>query len=63
MSMNQLLTTRDVSERLKLTVGRVKQLLASGELRGEKLGSQWVISTDALEQFERQRRPRKSLSQ
>ena len=62
MSMNQLLTTRDVSERLKLTVGRVKQLLASGELRGEKLGSQWVISADALEQFERQRRPRKVLS-
>lgn len=38
-----LMTVKDVSDRLKITIGRVHQLIKAGRLPAEKLGSQYVI--------------------
>jgi excisionase family DNA binding protein len=51
------LTTSEVAALLGVTPGRVKQLLGSGELAGEKLGNAWAISREAVESYLEHRRP------
>ena len=52
----QLLSTEDVAEILKLTTGRIRQLLIAGELRGKRVSGVWVIKRSELERYQRQRR-------
>ena len=51
----QLLSTEDVAEILKLTTGRIRQLLIAGELRGKRVSGVWVIKRRELERYQRQR--------
>lgn len=45
------------AEDLGVNDSRVRQLLRAGDLRGQKLGSQWVIHVDEIERFKRLDRP------
>lgn len=45
------------AEFLGVKGSRVRQLLASGALRGEKVGSQWVIHVEELRRFKAIDRP------
>lgn len=47
-----LMTVKDVSERLGITVGRVHQLIAAGRLPATKLGFQYVIRKADLKLIE-----------
>ena len=38
-----LMTVKEVSEKLEVTIGRIHQLIKVGRLPAEKLGSQYVI--------------------
>jgi len=51
-----LLSTKDVAELLKLTQGRIRQLLTDGELKGRRISGVWVIERRDVERFQKQRR-------
>ena len=51
-----LLSAAEAAEIMKLTVGRIRQVLQSGELRGKRISGVWVIDRRDLEQFQKQRR-------
>jgi len=56
-SQFQFLSVSEVASLLKVTTGRVRQLLGSGELSGNKLGEkQWAIHIDAIDAYKRRRR-------
>jgi excisionase family DNA binding protein len=44
----KLLTTKEASERLSVTVTRVQQLIAAGRLPAEKMGRDYFIKEDDL---------------
>ena len=44
-----LITVKDASEKLGITVGRVHQLISAGRLPARKLGNQYVIEISDLE--------------
>lgn len=51
----EILSTKEAAVRLKISVDHVRKLLESGELKGKKLGRDWVVlSVD----YERKRRPK-----
>jgi excisionase family DNA binding protein len=58
----KLLTTKEVAERLGVTVTRVQQLIGEGKLPAEKMGRDYFIKEDDLKLVaERKRgRPRKA---
>lgn len=47
--MNGWLTTQQAADRLKITPGRVRQMIVSGELPSEKMGRDRVIREEDLE--------------
>ena len=51
-----LLSTKDVAELLKLTAGRIRQLLTDGDLPGKHISGVWVIDRRDVERFQKQRR-------
>lgn len=48
----ELLTTKEVAERLGVTVTRVQQLIAAGRLPAEKKGRDYFIKEDDLKLVE-----------
>jgi excisionase family DNA binding protein len=44
----KLLTTRQVAERLGVSIGRIHQLINEGRLPAEKLGRDYVIQEEDL---------------
>lgn len=51
-----LLNVTEAAERLRLTDGRIRQLLRSGELCGQKLAPRlWGIPVPEIERFEKDR--------
>lgn len=46
-----LLTSREVADRLREHPRTVLRRLRSSELRGHKIGRQWLISEDDLQRF------------
>lgn len=51
MSNAHLLTVSDVASRLKVTAQAVRLLLKNGQLKGEMIGSQWLITSEDLSQY------------
>jgi excisionase family DNA binding protein len=52
------ITVRDAAERLGVSEPRVRQLLASGDLAGRRLGRAWLVSADSVAKMqERGARP------
>ena len=49
--MENLLTTTEVSERLRVSTRTVLRLIASGSLKGIKAGRQWRVSPESLREF------------
>lgn len=49
--MENLLTTAEVSEKLRVSTRTVLRLIASGELKGIKAGRQWRVSPESLRAF------------
>lgn len=49
--MEDVLTTKQVADRLGVTEGWVRALLISGQLEGTKHGRAWVVSADAIERY------------
>ncbi|KKM88427.1 hypothetical protein LCGC14_1258770 [marine sediment metagenome] len=45
------LTVSEAAELIGVTEGRVRQLLKSGDLLGEKFGTQWVITRAEVDRF------------
>jgi len=45
------LTVREMARLAGVNGQRIRQLLAAGELRGEKIGFQWVISKSEAARF------------
>jgi excisionase family DNA binding protein len=51
----EILSTKEAAVRLGISVDHVRKLLESGELKGKKLGRDWVVlSVD----YKRKRRPK-----
>jgi len=53
-----LLTVDQAAKRLGRSTEQVRRYLREGKLRGRRIGNQWFIDEDALEQFGK---PRKGL--
>jgi excisionase family DNA binding protein len=54
----KLLTTADVAKRLGITEpSRIRQLAISGELKGTKIGPNWVFEEADVARFEKNRPP------
>lgn len=53
-----MLSVNDLSSRLGVSQRRVRQLLESGELRGDRLGRQWVVQEVEARRFEARKYPR-----
>lgn len=45
---NEMLTVKQTAERLGVSVPRVHQLIKDGRLEANKIGRDWIISSDAL---------------
>lgn len=46
------ITVTQAAERLRVTVGRVRQLLASGALTGEKMGPRfWLVDAESVARY------------
>lgn len=53
MASTRALTATQVAAILGVTGGRVRQLLGSGELRGEKFAHVWAIRPEEIERYRR----------
>jgi excisionase family DNA binding protein len=60
-----LLTTRQVAERLEISIPRIHQLINEGRLIAEKVGRDYVIREEDLKLVENRKvgRPRKAQSE
>ena len=47
--MNNSMTTNEAAKRLGISVGRVRKLIYAGKLNAIKLGRDWVIQEQELE--------------
>jgi excisionase family DNA binding protein len=47
------LTLREVASRLRLHMSTVRKMIDRGEVHGVKVGSQWRISRESIEQLEK----------
>jgi excisionase family DNA binding protein len=52
-----LLSVPQAAAELDVTEGRIRQLLYSGMLKGERIGWQWVIERAEVERYKTERRP------
>lgn len=55
MMVDDTLTAKEVAERLGYTAQHVRRLLREGQLKGRKVGRDWVVSREAVEAFVVQR--------
>lgn len=51
MALPELISVKDVANSLGVSQQRVRAILRSGELQGQQIGKQWLISPEALEKF------------
>jgi len=52
------LSVPEAAEALNITGGRIRQLLANGEIVGHKLGlKNWAIPASEVERYQQHRRP------
>lgn len=52
------MTTREVAETLSVTMGRVRQLVMTGDIvPAEKVGQSWLFSTDEVKRYQSHRKP------
>lgn len=49
------MSSKKAAEQLGLTASRIRQLLLSGELQGEKLGRDWLISEKTVRELKKRR--------
>lgn len=49
--MNQLYTTKEVADILKVTQRTIYNYIDSGQLRAQKIGKAWRISSESLKEF------------
>ena len=49
--MNGILTPQDVADKLKLNVQYVRRLLQNGKLKGFKVGNDWRVLEQEIENF------------
>jgi excisionase family DNA binding protein len=54
---HDLWTVKELAAAAGLTVGRLRQLLLAGELRGEKIGTTWAIRDSEARRWLSTRRP------
>ena len=57
------MTTAEAAVVLSVTVRRVRQLIAAGRLRAEKVGRDWSIAPEALEAVKHRRAGRPAQKQ
>jgi excisionase family DNA binding protein len=57
-NMNNLLTTNQVAQRLKITPSRVRQLILAGRLPATKIGRDLFVKEQDLKNFKRMPRGR-----
>ena len=50
-----IISTAEAAKILSLTKGRVRQLLQSGELKGQRVGRTWIIYRRDVEEFQKRR--------
>ena len=55
----QLLTTREASELVGVSIPHIKKLLREGQIKGMKLGRDWLVKADHLD-YKRKRRPKRT---
>lgn len=58
MSIKGYVTTKEAAERLDVSPGRVRQMIADGDVESIKLGATRLITIESLERFEATRRGR-----
>lgn len=51
MSTRPMLTIRQCADRLTKKQQAIRRLISSGHLRGSKVGGEWRVDPDALEEF------------
>lgn len=51
INTNELLTVSDVAKKLKITVQAVRLLIKNGQLKADKIGSQWVTTLESVEKY------------
>ena len=51
--MSELLTVREVADRLRIGIRTVEKAIATGELPSIKIGRRRLVTEDGLEQFVR----------
>lgn len=57
--MEEMLTVKEVADKLQLSVETVKKMLRNGELPGHKFGRQWrVVPSELMQHLEKQREKR-----
>lgn len=61
ISYMKLLTTKEVAEKLGVTVRRVQAMIKDGRLEAEKLGRDYVVRESALEKV-KNRKPGRPLN-
>lgn len=57
VTVTNFLTVAEAEKFLGLSGGRIRQLLLSGQLKGEKCGNQWVIPLSEADEFRALERP------
>ena len=53
MPTSKTLTTPEAARELGVTAQRIRQLAATGELKGEKRGRDWMIDAESIEERKR----------
>lgn len=51
----ELLSTKEAAERLGVTTARIRQLVQSGRLKGQKVGRDLVFTAEEIENFKPQK--------
>lgn len=54
--MKDIISTAEAAKILGLTKGRIRQLLQSGEIKGQRVGRTWIIYRRDIEEFQRLRK-------
>ncbi len=45
------ISTKEAAQIAKVTTGRIRQLLAKGELRGKRIGRDWIVERHSVKEF------------
>jgi excisionase family DNA binding protein len=56
MLTQKVLTTKEASEILGISMQRVRDLIHDDQIEAEKIGRDWIIKTEDLEKFQENRR-------